>query len=124
MANTATLRDTVLNGTGHSPNGPVHVYHVEIDTTGDDLTIRTPAAGNRVFVVGAFMSETNSGNLLLKSGSTYTHTLELSANQGMLVPAENHWIFVTKPGEALIAQASMIILSLMLYVVEGVEIKR
>jgi hypothetical protein len=120
MANTATLLTTCPQGTGASANGPVFALQIGIDTPNTDLTVFTPKSPtSRLFIVGMVMSESQSGSVSLKSGSAYTQTLSMGAFQGLGLPVASHWLFVTRPGDALILQASMNVSSLVLYVVES-----
>lgn len=117
MANSATLLDTIPAQFGRLT--PTYEYEVVIDTTSTDLDVRTASSSsNRIFVVGFVQSESNSGNVILKS-ETKSKTLELAANQGIYDKTGPGFIFCSKPGETLTLQASMAIGSLTLYLVEG-----
>lgn len=123
MANAATLVDTITCIAQNSNS--VLEYAVSIDTINSDLTVYTPTtSSNRIFVVGMLQSESNPGNLILKSGATSakTKTLELAAYQGIYSNVSPGWIYATKPGEALIIQSSMIITNLTLYLREAISL--
>ena len=116
-ANTATVQAALPI---RLPNGvgPVYPYVVAIDTTGSDLTIRTPATGNMVCVVGWQFAETNAANITFKSGTTTNVVFELAANQGVLESIHREPLYCTQPSEALKVQSSAAISSLLFYVVE------
>lgn len=119
MANTASLVDTVRQGTGVSALGPVYEYEIAIDTVDTDLTIRTPDSNARLFVVGAYFLPTESTTLTFKSGNaSKTKPLALSGNQAWYHELKPSWIFCTKRGEALTVQASAALTGLTLYLVE------
>lgn len=117
MSNTATAQTALHIRVGG--NLTVVPYVVSFDTGGQDLTIRTPATGKMIFLVGMFMSETDATNITFKSGSTTLVVPEIAANQGILVPIKNHVILATQPSEALKMQVSVAVSSILLYVVEG-----
>jgi hypothetical protein len=105
MANTATLVDTIPASLKNN-QGPVFEYEIVIDTVDTDLTVRTPInSTNRVWVVGALMSESTAANLTFKT-TTKSQTMELAANQGIYDKASNGFIFATAPGEALVIRSS------------------
>lgn len=117
MANTATLIDSIPAQFGRLM--PVYEYEIGIDTTGEDVEVREASAPDqRIWVIGLLQSETNSGNLILKSESK-TKTLELGANQAIYDKTSQGFIFCTKPGETLSLQASMALTGLTLFIVEG-----
>lgn len=124
MANTATLVATTPR---RGSAGPVYSYLINIDTTGADLTIRTPAnTENRVFLVGALLSDGTANNITFKSGSTTLCTPEFGANQGLLVPVpangQDGWIMATAAGSALVINCSALLTSALLHVVEAKEL--
>jgi hypothetical protein len=105
MANSATLIDTIpvsfKNG-----GGPVYEYEIVIDTVDTDLNVRVPAvATNRVWLVGALMSDAAALNLTFKT-ATKVQTIELAANQGIYDKVDGGFIFVGAPGETLIIRSS------------------
>ena len=117
MANTATVQTALpilVKGVGVN----AIPYVIAIDTTGADLTIKTPGGGGMVVVVGLMFSEGTAGNLIFKTGSTTLVTLELAANQGLFLPLGNQVYMATQPGEALKIQSSMAITSMLMYVAE------
>lgn len=98
--------------------GPVHYYNIAIDTTGQDLTIRTPQAGNSVCIVGMYMDETSATNLTFKSGSTTMVIPELPAST-LIWGLSSITPLCTDEDAALKIQASVAITSILLQVVEG-----
>jgi hypothetical protein len=120
MANTATLVGTTPR---NKNSGPVHSYLINIDTTSADLTIRTPLTGNRIFLVGALISDGTANNITFKSGSTVLCTPEFGANQGLLAPVgangADSWILATAEDQALVINCSALLTSALLHVVEA-----
>jgi len=116
-ANTATAQTALPIRIGGAGN--VVPYVVAIDTTGNDLTIVTPAAGKMACVAGIYTSETSATNITWKSGSTTLAIPELAANQGQLMPLGSQVLFCTQPGEALVMQASVAISNMLIHVVQA-----
>jgi len=108
MANSATLIDTIP-ATYKNNIGPVYEYEIAIDTINTPLSIRVPSvATNRLWVVGAFFSDSAALNLTL-STLTKSQTLQLAANQGILEAGNGGYLFVGAPGETLNIQSSTVI---------------
>ena len=121
MANTATLIQTIPCSFSTSGFSLVSQYAVAFDTLTSDLTIHTPAAGNRVALVGLYYAETDAHNLIFKSASTTLVTLQMPASSGQIagLGTGNGALIVTKAGEALVAQVTTAVISSMLvYVAE------
>lgn len=112
MGNTATLVATVPR---RGAPGPVYSYRVNIDTTGADLTIRTPDSDKAIFLVGMVLSEASATNLTFKNGSTTMVIPELTTYQGILervqFGGDNTFGFIlgTSLGSALVVQSSVAI---------------
>lgn len=115
MGNTSTLTASVV-----TKNKTIHQYTVAIDTTGADITIHTPQAGNQVFLhaLGNLESAV-AATLTIKSGSTTIFAPEFGAGQGnwdRCCPGE--YLCATAGGQALVIQSSGAITSLILHVSE------
>ena len=106
MANSSTKSDeigAIINGSFKT----VTEYEIVIDTVDTALTVHTPAATNRVFVTGVWLSEGTAANLTFASGAnTKQHTFELAANQALSGHTSLGFYFATKVGEALKVQSS------------------
>lgn len=120
MSNTATLVATTPRNTAA---GPVYSYNITIDTTGADLTLHTPAATNRVFLVGAVLSDGTANTITFKTGSTTLCAPELAANQGIFTPVgtgqKDQWLLATALGEALKINCSALLTSGLFHIVEA-----
>lgn len=90
-----------------------------------DNTIVTPAAGNRIFLVGFSFNEGTGVTLVLKSAATpnKSHTFEFSANTAVIFRPAPGFIWATKPGDALIINASAIVTSINIHVIEDTDLK-
>ena len=123
MANTATLVGTTPRRVNA---GPVYSYKIAIDTTGSDLTIQTPATGNRIFIVGFWLADGTANNITWKSGSNTLFTPELAANFNLIQPVptgdSDGWILATNAGEALIINCSAALTSGLIHVVEAKQL--
>lgn len=123
MANTATLVGTTPR---LKQAGPVFSYLVNIDTTGADLTIRTPATGNRIYLVGILLSDSTANNITLKNGSTTACVLELAASQGLATPVQtggsDSFLMATDVSTALVINCSALLTGALIHVVEAKEL--
>jgi len=103
-----------------SDTGKVYRYIITIDTDAD-LTVRSPAAGNHVGVVGGSCIQGTAFNLIWKSGSTTMEDEDYSANGGYQKRinfndgAVEH---ITNAGEDLIIRSANTLDSFTLYVIE------
>lgn len=113
-----TLIDTEPVQIGPEVSG-VFEYEISLDGASGVQTVRTPSvATNKLWVVGIHLSENNAGNVILKSGSSKTHTYELAANQGIYDKVERGYSFSTKAGEALTIDSTMAITCIRVRVAE------
>lgn len=114
MANSSTLVSSC------SMRGKtIYAYRVVVDTTGSDLTIRTPLTGNHIFLMGIIGSEASATNITWKSGANTLVTTEQAANQGLWAPVSRGSFYLfTEKGSALVMQASVAVDSLLMYVAE------
>lgn len=124
MANSATALTKVPIGLKNSGYGggttPVLVV---IDTTGADLTVFTPASGNRWALVGWVYGEATAHNLTVKSGSTSMLVCEFPANTVVREKIQNGIILSgLAAGDALVIQSSAAISSMLMYLTEYKEI--
>ncbi len=105
---TVTLVDSVPMQVGRLT--PVYEYTIALDAINTAEIVRTPTGTNRVWVVGWDIGESNATDATFVSGSdTKRFTYELSANQAHDGEVKrSSYYFVTKPGEALKIQASVI----------------
>lgn len=121
MANTATAQTALSIGVAGA--NQVIPYVISLDTTGADLTIRTPATGNMVGIVGLAYREASAHNLTIKTGSTTLLVAEFAATDaGTFIPIGSGGLLaVTAKSEALVIQTSVIITSMLMYVVESAK---
>jgi hypothetical protein len=99
----------------------VFVYQLTVSSgeVNTDLLVRGSAGPNvSQYLVGWLGVEASSGNLILKSGTMFSHTLEMASWQGFGESVGDNWIFGTKEGDGLIVNSSYEISSLLLYLVE------
>lgn len=120
MANTSTLVQRIPCSFGPAGFSQVYQYTVAFDTLTSDLTIHTPATGNRAAVVGLYYADTTAHNLIWKSASTTLVTIEKPVNSGESKGLGlDGALVVTKVSEALIAQVTTgLVSSLLVYVAE------
>ncbi len=122
MANSATL----VNTTTRRGKATVYSYKIVIDTTGQDLTIRTPTGVSRIFLVGAILSDGTAMNITFKSGSTTLCIPELTTNQALIAPVscgnEDSYLLATEAAAALVIQSSGALTAGLLHVVEALEL--
>jgi hypothetical protein len=121
MANSSTLVQKLPCSFASASFSQVFQYAVVFDTLTSDLTIHTPATGNRAAVVGVLYAEADAHNLIWKSASTTLVTLQMPASSGQFKgcgPGDGA-IVIAKVNEALIAQVTTAVISSMLvYVAE------
>lgn len=102
MANTATLIQKIPAFDKEKDFTEVLQYKVTIDTLSTDLTIHTPAAGNRVGIMGIIYTEADAASLEFKTASTSLLTLEMPASSGIVKEISSLPLpIITKAGEAL-----------------------
>lgn len=122
-ANTVTQ---IGSGTAGADGLPITIFganpfrqkRVVIDTTGQDLTVHTPATGNMVCVLGWEVTNTLAANVKFTSGTTEIITYNLAANQMYSSLTTSSFNFCTVPGQALKIQSSAAITSLLIKLVE------
>jgi hypothetical protein len=123
MANTANLVATTPRSTS---KGPVYSYQVSIDTTASDLTLHTPASGNRVFLVGVVLCDSTANTITFKSGATALCAPELAASSPVFHPVagggDEKWLLATAKGQALVISCSALLTNALFHVVEASEL--
>lgn len=97
---------------------PVIPYEVAIDTVGTDVTVRTPAPGNMVCLVGIELQEATAANITFTSGTDTNLYLELPAGGQFVHGIGEGVLWCTQPNEAMKFQSSAAITSFMMYVIE------
>ena len=118
MANSATLYSTLpINCYGATS---VYLYLISIDTINTDLTIRTPAAGKMVAVVGFMQDESNAHTMLFKSADTTIIRMEKAGDHHL--PIGGGIVFAGARGEALKIQSTAAIDLITMYVIETDQI--
>lgn len=119
MANSATQIRTFQLRDRDTPGlfWTVRQIKVAIDTTGADLTIRTPDTGYGVALVGIFGVDSTASNIIFKSGSTTLVSPEFTANQG-LQQGVGRIMLATNTDEALVMQFSGAVDDLLVFTVD------
>lgn len=115
MANSATLTASI-NAKGKT----LYQYTVVIDTTGTDLTIRTPATNNQIFLHSIAGVESGAAaTLTFKSGSTTLFVPEFQSGSGTWERcSRNQFMLATAVDGALKIQSTAAYSSLLLIVSE------
>lgn len=116
-ANVATAQ-AALPGRVGVYSGPIIPYVVTLDTTASDVTVRTPDSDKMVCLVGANWAEASAANVTWKSGSTTLVTWELPANASVGQELGNGAVLCSGVGQALKFQVSVVISTMLLYVIE------
>ena len=119
MANTATLVST--SSITIAGVDVVYGYAIAIDTINTDLTIRTPAATKMIGVVGWVHRENAAYDFSFKSSpSTTLVTIETASTTSPVPVLIGQGVLaVTVPGQALIVQSTVVVTSMLLYVIES-----
>lgn len=81
MANSATAQEAI-----DGPDGKIYPVTIVLDTTGADLTVFTPDAGNYGIMIGLMYVNALAHKLTMKSGSTTLWVAELANNSGIFTP--------------------------------------
>lgn len=118
MANSATLVASVPR---QAQKGTVLSYRIAIDTANTDLTIHTPSALNRVFLVGQTICDGTPVTLSYYTDNILLVSLEFGPNQGMSVQVQESpsWTLATAAGQPLVIRASDSVTSGLIHVVEA-----
>ena len=112
MANTATIRTTLINPNYLPFAGRnVYPYTVTIDQADSDLTVRAAATGKRIGVVKFSILVPTSAVITLKSGSNSIIGWPLGANSGVDEGLNGTIHHHTEVGEALVIRSSAILTS-------------
>jgi hypothetical protein len=123
MPNTSTLVATTPRSVS---KGPVYSYQVSIDTISNDLTLHTPASGNRAFLVGVVLCDSTANTITFKSGSTALCAPELAASTPIFLPVsgggDEQWLLATAKGQALVINCSALLTNALFHVVEAAEL--
>jgi hypothetical protein len=97
-------------------------YLVSYDTANADLTIATPSATSRLYLVGQNLVNTLATKVIYKSGSTIIASPDYAANSGWvepLVPTNVRVLLHTEPGQPLVINANAVLNPFYMYVIEA-----